>query len=76
MARWIMADHGLAFPATRETLSPQRIPRKPMRYVLSVARHYLTGKLTTEHAVYALRERPVAVASKGKTWVIDPDFKG
>ncbi|HFD3781106.1 TPA: hypothetical protein ACF4EW_002623 [Pseudomonas aeruginosa] len=47
-----------------------------MRYVLSVARHYLTGKLTTEHAVYALRERPVAVASKGKTWVIDPDFEG
>lgn len=47
-----------------------------MRYVLSVARHYLTGKLTGKHAAYALRERPVAVASKGKTWVIDPDFKG
>lgn len=47
-----------------------------MRYVLSVVRHYLTGKLTTMHAVYALRERPLAVASKGKIWVIDPDFKG
>ncbi|EPQ3666918.1 hypothetical protein MWU71_005982, partial [Pseudomonas aeruginosa] len=47
-----------------------------MRYVLSVASHYLTGKLTTGNALYALRERPVAVASKGKTWVIDPDFKG
>ncbi|WP_428554694.1 hypothetical protein [Pseudomonas edaphica] len=46
-----------------------------MRYVLSVARHYQTGKLTTEHAVYALRKRPVAVASKGETWVIDPDFE-
>ncbi|HCF5567428.1 TPA: hypothetical protein NIH00_006029 [Pseudomonas aeruginosa] len=47
-----------------------------MRYVLSVASHYLTGKLTTGNALYALRERPVAVPSKGKTWVIDPDFKG
>ncbi|RMV73321.1 hypothetical protein ALP05_01486 [Pseudomonas caricapapayae] len=46
-----------------------------MRYVLSVARHYLTGKLTGKHAAYALRKRPVAVASKGKTWVIDPDFE-
>lgn len=46
-----------------------------MRYVLSVARHYLTGKLTTEHAVYAMRERPVAVASKGKTWIIDASFE-
>lgn len=46
-----------------------------MRYVISVAHHYLTGKLSTEHAVYALRERPSAVASKGKTWVIDPDFE-
>lgn len=25
-----------------------------MRYVLSVARHYLTGKLKIEHTVYAL----------------------
>ncbi|RMS25662.1 hypothetical protein ALP51_00740 [Pseudomonas savastanoi] len=47
-----------------------------MRYVLSVTRHYLTGKLTTEHAVYALRKWPAAVASTGKTWVIDPDFQG
>ena len=46
-----------------------------MQYILSVASHYLTGKLTTEHAVYALRMRPAAVISKGKTWVIDPDFK-
>lgn len=46
-----------------------------MRYLLSVARHYLTGKLTTQHAIYALRKRPAAVASKGKTWVIDPDLK-
>ena len=46
-----------------------------MRYILSVASHYLTGKLTIEHAVYALRMRPAAVVSKGKTWVIDPDFK-
>lgn len=46
-----------------------------MRYGLSVARHYLTGNLTTEHAIYALRKRPVAVASKGKTWIIDPDFE-
>ncbi len=49
---------------------------KYMQYVLSVAYHYLTGKLTTGHAVYAIRERPVAVSSKGKTWVIAPDFKG
>lgn len=46
-----------------------------MLYVLSVARHYLTGKLTTQHAVHPLYKRPVAVASKGKTWVIDPAFK-
>jgi hypothetical protein len=29
-ARAIRADHGLAFPTTRETLAPQRIPRKIM----------------------------------------------
>ncbi|WP_432780697.1 hypothetical protein QZH44_30030 (plasmid) [Pseudomonas corrugata] len=46
-----------------------------MRYVLSVTRHYLDGKLKTQHALYALRKRPVAVSSKGKTWVIDPDFE-
>jgi hypothetical protein len=45
-----------------------------MRYALNVARHYLTGKLTSAHAVYALRLRPIAVASKGRVWVIDPDF--
>ncbi len=47
-----------------------------MRYALSVAKHYLTGKLTARHAIYALRVKPVAVASKGRTWVIDPDFEG
>lgn len=46
-----------------------------MRYVLSVALHYLTGKLTARHAIYAIRVRPVAVASRGKIWVIDPSFK-
>lgn len=46
-----------------------------MRYLLSVARHFLTGKLTARHALYALRKRPAAVASKGRTWVIDPDFE-
>lgn len=46
-----------------------------MRYVLSVVRHYLTGKLSTRHAIYALSQRPVAVVSKGKTWVIDPDLE-
>jgi hypothetical protein len=46
-----------------------------MRYILSVAQHFLTGKLTFRHAIYALRVKPVAVTSKGKTWIIDPDFK-
>ena len=46
-----------------------------MNYVLSVVRHYLTGKLTIAHAVYVLRERPVAVTSKGKTWIVDPEFE-
>lgn len=45
-----------------------------MRYLISVARHFLTGKITAGHAIYALRQRPVAVASKGKTWIIDPSF--
>ncbi len=46
-----------------------------MRYMLSVAQHVLAGKLTIRHAVYALRDRPVAVASKGQTWIIDPTFE-
>ncbi len=46
-----------------------------MRYVISVAYHYLAGKLTIKHSIYALRERPVAVVSKGKTWVIEPGFE-
>lgn len=45
-----------------------------MKYVLNVACYYLAGKLTTRHVLYALRVRPVAVISKGKTWIIDPDF--
>ncbi|CAM5334664.1 hypothetical protein SSTU70S_04924 [Stutzerimonas stutzeri] len=47
-----------------------------MRYILSVAQHLFTGKLTFAHALYALRVRPIAVVSKGKTWVIKPDFRG
>lgn len=35
----------------------------------------MTGMLTTFHAIYALRERPIAVARKSKTWVVDPEFK-
>jgi len=46
-----------------------------MRYVLSVAKHLLLGHLTGRHARYALHKRPAAVASKGQTWVVDPDFK-
>lgn len=37
-----------------------------MRYLLSVAWHFLSGKLTLRHAIYALRVRPVAVISKGR----------
>ena len=46
-----------------------------MRYLLSVAWHFLSGKLTLRHAIHALRVRPVAVISKGKAWVVDPGFK-
>ncbi len=46
-----------------------------MRYMLSVAQHVLTGKLIIRHAIYVLRVRPVAVTSKGQTWIIDPHFK-
>lgn len=45
-----------------------------MRYMLSVAQHVLAGKLTIRHAIYALRVKPAAVTSKGKTWIIDPNF--
>lgn len=37
-----------------------------MRYTLSVVKHFLAGNLTAMHAIYALRVRPVAVASKGE----------
>lgn len=46
-----------------------------MRYILSVAQHLFTGKLTFAHALYALRVRPIAVVSKGKSWVVEPDFE-
>jgi hypothetical protein len=46
-----------------------------MRYMLRVAQHLLSGELTLRHAIYALRVKPVAVTSKGKTWIIDPEFK-
>lgn len=45
-----------------------------MRYMLSVLRHYLTGRITGQHALYALHKRPGAVASKGQTYILDPDF--
>jgi len=53
----------------------QIVRGKAMRYILSVAQHVLAGKLTIRHAIYALRVRPVAVASKGLTWIIDPTFE-
>lgn len=46
-----------------------------MRYALSVVQHVLARKLTIRHAIYALRVKPVAVSSKGQTWIIDPHFK-
>ncbi|SBW84059.1 hypothetical protein PVE_R2G0029 [Pseudomonas veronii 1YdBTEX2] len=45
-----------------------------MRYVISALAHYLSGKITTRHFVYALHKRPPAVISKGRTWVINPDL--
>lgn len=45
-----------------------------MRYILSVIQHVLLGKLTIRHAIYALRIKPVAVTSKGRTWIIDPKW--
>lgn len=45
-----------------------------MRYAFSIATHYLTGKLTARDALHALRRRPIAVASKGKVWIVDPAF--
>ena len=45
-----------------------------MRYVISALSHYLSGKITTRHFVYALHKRPPAVISKGRTWVINPDL--
>lgn len=46
-----------------------------MRYILRVVQHFLAGELTLRHAIYALRVKPSAVTSKGKTWIIDPEFK-
>lgn len=59
----------------RDGLIEMEGKRKKMRYTLSVAQHVLAGKLTIRHAIYALRVRPVAVSSKGQTWIIDPNFK-
>lgn len=46
-----------------------------MRYGISVAMHYLTGKITAHHAIHALRFKPVAVASKGRVWIVEPGFQ-
>lgn len=45
-----------------------------MRYMVSALSHYLSGKITPRHFVYALHKRAPAVISKGRTWVIDPDL--
>ena len=46
-----------------------------MRYLLSATKHFLLGKLTIRHFIYALQVKPVAITSKGKTWIIEPAFK-
>lgn len=46
-----------------------------MLYGISVAKHYLTRKITMHHAIHALRFKPVAVASKGRVWIVDPAFQ-
>ncbi|WKN23138.1 hypothetical protein [Azotobacter vinelandii] len=46
-----------------------------MAYSFSALLYFMNGKLTWQHLLYALRVRPIAVASKGKTWVIDPGFE-
>jgi len=46
-----------------------------MRYVLSLLKHYIYGKIRFKYVVYGLRKRPVAIISDGVTWVIDPDFE-
>lgn len=45
-----------------------------MRYIRSALMHFCRGHLTAKHLVYAIRKRPVAVSSKGTSWIIDPDF--
>lgn len=45
-----------------------------MRYISRVIQHVLLGRLTIRHAIYAFRVKPVAVTSKGQTWIIDPKF--
>ncbi len=46
-----------------------------MKYLLRVVRYLVTGRLTIRSAIYTLRVKPVAVVSKGVTWIVDPDFK-
>ncbi|MGG2299516.1 hypothetical protein ACSZNZ_22190 [Aeromonas caviae] len=46
-----------------------------MKYTISVLKHFISGHLSLQHTIYALHVRPVAVASRGMTWIVDPDFK-
>lgn len=41
----------------------------------NILRLWATGKIGMRTAVYALREKPVAVAGKGGGYIIDPRFE-
>lgn len=50
--------------------------KRVVGYYLSAVRHLIAGRLTFNHFLYALKERPIVVRSKGNGWVIDPSFEG
>ncbi|SOE91500.1 hypothetical protein SAMN05446927_8429 [Caballeronia arationis] len=46
-----------------------------MQYAFNVGRLLLRRRITWQTFKYSLRERPIAVAGRAGSYVVDPDFE-
>jgi hypothetical protein len=47
---------------------------KTVRYLRNLTHLYLTKRIAWSTVLYAIRERPIAIAGRQGAWIVDPDF--
>lgn len=51
-------------------------PKEQTMYFWNVAQLFAERAITWQTAIHALRNRPIAVAGKGGSYIVDPAFEG